>query len=75
MKIEEIEVINLRFEIPPDQRTTYAGGQLTGRLNSLVRVTTSDGKAAKPLATFFLPSAGVALGSGSNSGSGRENSH
>lgn len=43
MKIEEIEVINLRYEIPPEQRTSYAGGQLTGRLTSLVRVTTSDG--------------------------------
>ena len=44
MKIEEVEVINLRYETPPEQRTAYAGGQLTGRLTSLVRVTASDGK-------------------------------
>ena len=44
MKIEEIEVINLRYEIPEEQRMSYAGGQLTGRLTTLVRVTASDGK-------------------------------
>ena len=44
MKIDGIEVINLRFEIPEEQRMSYAGGQLTGRLTTLVRVTASDGK-------------------------------
>ncbi len=44
MNIEDIEVINLRYEIPEERRMSYAGGQITGRLTSLVRVTTSDGQ-------------------------------
>lgn len=43
MKIDHIEVINLRYEIPSGQGGAYSGGRLTGRLTSLVRVFTSDG--------------------------------
>ena len=44
MRIEGIEVINLRYEVPKEKQTAYAGGKLTGRLTSLVRVTASDGR-------------------------------
>ena len=44
MRIEDIEVINLRYEIPPGKGFHYAGGQLTGRLTSLVRVHASGGQ-------------------------------
>ena len=43
MKIDEIEVINLRFTYPNERGFVYAGGVATGRLTSLVRVTTTDG--------------------------------
>lgn len=43
MKIRDIEVINLRFEYPPERRFHYAGGICTGRLTSLIRVDTDEG--------------------------------
>lgn len=44
MRIDEIEVINLRFEYSPGQGFSYAGGTATGRLTTLVRVHAQDGK-------------------------------
>ena len=43
MKITNIEVTNLRFTYPPGQRFQYAGGTCTGRLSSLIRVSTDEG--------------------------------
>ena len=43
MKIDRIEVINLRFEYPPERAFRYAGGVCTARLTSLVRVHTDTG--------------------------------
>jgi L-alanine-DL-glutamate epimerase-like enolase superfamily enzyme len=43
MKIRDIEVINLRFEYPPERRFRYAGGVCTGRLTSLVKVHSDEG--------------------------------
>lgn len=43
MKIRDIEVINLRFEYPPERRFHYAGGTCTGRLTSLIKVYTDEG--------------------------------
>jgi L-alanine-DL-glutamate epimerase-like enolase superfamily enzyme len=43
MKITNIEVTNLRFTYPPGQQFDYAGGACTGRLSSLIRVSTDDG--------------------------------
>ena len=42
MRIRDIEVINLRFEYPPDGRFRYAGGVCTGRVTSLIRVHTDS---------------------------------
>ena len=42
MQIRDIEVINLRFEYPPDRRFRYAGGTCTGRVTSLIRVHTDS---------------------------------
>ena len=44
MKIEHVEVINLRFEYAPECRFRYAGGTASGRLTSLVRVVTDTGQ-------------------------------
>lgn len=44
MRIEEIEVINLRFEYPPGTGFRYAGGTATGRLTTLVRVHAQGGR-------------------------------
>jgi D-galactarolactone cycloisomerase len=44
MKIENIEVINLRFTYPEGWGFVYAGGTATGRLTSIVRVTASGGQ-------------------------------
>ena len=44
VRIDEIEVVNLRFEYPPGQGFTYAGGTATGRLTTLVRVHTDGGR-------------------------------
>ncbi len=43
MIITDIDVINLHFEYSADKRFSYAGGNCTGRLTSLVRVYTDSG--------------------------------
>lgn len=43
MRIENVEVINLRFEYPKGGGFRYAGGRVTARVTSLVRVTTNTG--------------------------------
>jgi D-galactarolactone cycloisomerase len=43
MRIDDVEVINLRFEYPPGDGFRYAGGQVTARVTSLIRVTTDTG--------------------------------
>jgi D-galactarolactone cycloisomerase len=43
MKIDHIEVVNLRFEYPPERRFRYAGGTCTGRVTTLVLVHTDSG--------------------------------
>ena len=43
MKIDRLEVINLRYEYPAAQRFAYAGGTCTGRLSSLILVHTDTG--------------------------------
>ena len=43
MKIDQIEVINLRFTYPPGRQVKAACGVVTGRVTSLVRVTTDNG--------------------------------
>jgi D-galactarolactone cycloisomerase len=43
MKIAEIEVINLYFEYPERQGFRYAGGVVTSRVTTLVRVITDSG--------------------------------
>jgi L-alanine-DL-glutamate epimerase-like enolase superfamily enzyme len=44
MKIDHIEVINLRHEYPVERRFAYAGGTCTGRLSSLILVHTDRGQ-------------------------------
>ena len=43
MRIAEIEVISLYFAYPNRQGFRYAGGLVSSRVTSLVRVTTDDG--------------------------------
>jgi D-galactarolactone cycloisomerase len=43
MRIDDVEVINLRFGYPPGEGFRYAGGQVTARVTSLIRVTTDTG--------------------------------
>jgi D-galactarolactone cycloisomerase len=43
VRIEDVEVINLRFDYPPGQGFRYAGGVVTSRVTSLVRVRTDAG--------------------------------
>ena len=43
MKIDHIDVVNLLFPITDNMRFAYSGGHLTGRLTTLVRVTTNHG--------------------------------
>lgn len=43
MKIEHIDVINLRFVYPDERGFSYAGGTASGRLTSLVRVFATHG--------------------------------
>jgi L-alanine-DL-glutamate epimerase-like enolase superfamily enzyme len=38
VRIDEIEILNLRFEYPPGGGFRYAGGTATGRVTTLVRV-------------------------------------
>ena len=44
MKIDDIEVINLSYRIPAEKEFAYAGGRITSRVTSLVRVLTDDGR-------------------------------
>ena len=44
MKIDHIDVINLRHEYPAERRFAYAGGTCTGRLSSLILVHTDTGQ-------------------------------
>lgn len=44
MKIDHVEVINLRYEYPAALRFAYAGGTCTGRLTSLILVHTDTGQ-------------------------------
>lgn len=43
MRIEDIEVLNLRFEYPEGKGFQYAGGVVTGRVTTLVRVSADTG--------------------------------
>ena len=43
MRIEDVEVITLRFDYPHGHGFTYAGGLVTSRVTSLVRVRTDSG--------------------------------
>ena len=43
MRITNLEVVNLQFTYPPGHEFQFAGGCCTGRLSSLVRVTTDSG--------------------------------
>jgi D-galactarolactone cycloisomerase len=44
MRIEDVEVINLRFEYPAGSGYLYAGGQVTARVTSLVLIHTDSGE-------------------------------
>lgn len=44
MRIEDVEVVNLRFEYPDGTGFTYAGGKVTARVTSLVLVRTDSGE-------------------------------
>lgn len=44
MRIADVEVTTLHFAYPPGEGFCYAGGVATGRLTSLVRVRTEDGR-------------------------------
>ncbi len=44
MRIAAIEVLNLYFEYPNRHGFRYAGGLVTSRVSSLIRVTTEDGQ-------------------------------
>ena len=43
MRIEDVEVLNLRFEYPEGRGFRSAGGTTTGRVTTLVRVSTDEG--------------------------------
>jgi len=43
MRIEDVEVITLRFDYPGGQGFRYAGGVVTSRVTSLVRIQTDSG--------------------------------
>ncbi len=43
MRIEDVEVITLRFDYPSGQGFRYAGGTVTSRVTSLVRIRTDSG--------------------------------
>jgi L-alanine-DL-glutamate epimerase-like enolase superfamily enzyme len=44
MRIEDVEVVNLRFEYPARTGYLYAGGQVTARVTSLVLIHTDTGE-------------------------------
>jgi D-galactarolactone cycloisomerase len=43
MRIADVEVINLLFSYPPGKGFRYAGGVVTNRVTSIIRVITDDG--------------------------------
>jgi L-alanine-DL-glutamate epimerase-like enolase superfamily enzyme len=43
MQIENVELFNLRYEVPPGAGFHYGGGQLTARVTSIVKVTATGG--------------------------------
>jgi L-alanine-DL-glutamate epimerase-like enolase superfamily enzyme len=43
MRIADVEVINLLFSYPPGKGFRYAGGVVTSRVTSIIRLTTDDG--------------------------------
>lgn len=43
MQIQDIEVFNLRFEVPKGRGFAYGGGTLSARVTSLVKVTADNG--------------------------------
>ena len=43
MRIDNIEVFNLRYEVPLDAGFSYGGGRLTARVTSIVKVTATNG--------------------------------
>lgn len=43
MRIGNVEVFNLRYEVPAGSGFSYGGGRLTARVTSLVKVTTDNG--------------------------------
>jgi D-galactarolactone cycloisomerase len=44
LKIDDVEVINLRFEYPRDGGFLYAGGRVTARVTSLILIRTDTGE-------------------------------
>jgi D-galactarolactone cycloisomerase len=44
MRIEDVEVVNLRFEYPGGAGFAYAGGKVTARVTSLVLIRTDSGE-------------------------------
>lgn len=42
-KIDRVECIHLRFEMPPERTFRTPGGPVHGRLTTLIRITTDDG--------------------------------
>jgi len=44
MRVDHIEVFNLRYEIPEGPGLRYGGGRLTARVTSLVKVTADSGE-------------------------------
>jgi L-alanine-DL-glutamate epimerase-like enolase superfamily enzyme len=44
MRIEDVEVVNLRFEYPKGGGFAYAGGRVTARVTSLVLIRTDSGE-------------------------------
>ena len=44
MRIEDVEVVNLRFEYPKGNCFAYAGGKVTARVTSLVLIHTDSGE-------------------------------
>ena len=56
MKIDHLEVINLRFEYAPESRFVYAGGTCTARVTSLVLVHTDTGQVGGTSASRVIDS-------------------
>jgi L-alanine-DL-glutamate epimerase-like enolase superfamily enzyme len=43
MRIADVDLINLLFSYPPGKGFRYSGGRVTGRVTSIIQVTTDDG--------------------------------